>query len=88
MRRVNMHSLRQSFASALIMPGAPVTEVQSLLGHSGPAVTTEGLLALVQECGDRFGGPAGKESDGGRQKSWTVFAHFRACSPDKYRVSI
>jgi integrase len=27
------------FASALIMTGAPVTEVQSLLGHSSPAVT-------------------------------------------------
>ena len=34
-----MHSLRHSFASALIMAGAPVTEVQSLLGHSSPAVT-------------------------------------------------
>ena len=39
LRRVNMHSLRHSFASALIMAGAPVTEVQSLLGHSCPAVT-------------------------------------------------
>ena len=39
LRRVNMHSLRHSFASALIMAGAPVTEVQSLLGHSSPAVT-------------------------------------------------
>src|SRR5260370_29405417 len=39
LRRVKMHSLRHSFASALIMAGAPVTEVQSLLGHSSPAVT-------------------------------------------------
>jgi len=39
LRRVNMHSLRHSFASALIMAGAPVTEAQSLLGHSSPAVT-------------------------------------------------
>jgi len=39
LRRVNMHSLRHSFSSALIMAGAPVTEVQSLLGHSSPAVT-------------------------------------------------
>ena len=38
-RRVNKHSLHHSFASALIMAGAPVTEVQSLLGHSSPAVT-------------------------------------------------
>jgi integrase len=39
LRRVNMHSLRHSFASALIMGGAPVTEVQSLLGHASPAIT-------------------------------------------------
>jgi integrase len=36
---VNMHSLRHSFASALIAKGAPVTEVKSILGHSSPAVT-------------------------------------------------
>jgi integrase len=39
LRQVNMHSLRHSFASALIAKGAPVTEVQSILGHSSPAVT-------------------------------------------------
>ena len=39
LRRVHMHSLRHSFASALVMAGAPVTEVQGLLGHSSPAVT-------------------------------------------------
>jgi integrase len=39
LRRVNMHSLRHSFASALIINGAPVTEVQNLLGHASPAVT-------------------------------------------------
>jgi integrase len=39
LRRVNMHSLRHSFASALIMGGAPVTEVQSLLGHASPEIT-------------------------------------------------
>jgi integrase len=39
LRRVNMHSLRHSFASALIMGGAPVTEVQTLLGHASPAIT-------------------------------------------------
>jgi len=39
LRRVNMHSLRHSFASALIMGGAAVTEVQSLLGHPSPAIT-------------------------------------------------
>jgi hypothetical protein len=34
-----MHSLRHSFASALIMSGASVTEVQALLGHANPAIT-------------------------------------------------
>jgi len=46
LRRVTMHSLRHSFASALIEgddlhPGAPITEVQHLLGHSSPAVTAK-----------------------------------------------
>src|SRR5262249_5815053 len=39
LRRVNMHSLRHSFASALIIGGASVTEVQALLGHANPAIT-------------------------------------------------
>ncbi len=39
LRQVTMHSLRHSFASALIAKGAPVTEVQHLLGHSNPAIT-------------------------------------------------
>jgi len=39
LRRVTMHSLRHSFASALLMSGRPITEVQHLLGHSSPAVT-------------------------------------------------
>jgi integrase len=34
-----MHSLRHSFASALILSGAPVTEVQTLLGHACPTIT-------------------------------------------------
>ena len=39
LRRVNIHSLRHSFASALIMAGTPITEVQALLGHASPAIT-------------------------------------------------
>ena len=39
LRRVDIHSLRHGFASALIERGAPVTEVQYLLGHSKPDVT-------------------------------------------------
>ena len=33
------YPLRHSFASALIMAGAAVTEIQRLLGNSSPAVT-------------------------------------------------
>ena len=39
LRRVDMHSLRHSFASILIASGTPVTEVQTLLGHSSPQTT-------------------------------------------------
>jgi len=39
LRRVDMHSLRHSFASSLIAQGASVTEVQSYLGHSTPVIT-------------------------------------------------
>jgi integrase len=39
LRHVTMHSLRHSFASTLIAQGAPVTEVQHLLGHSNPGIT-------------------------------------------------
>lgn len=50
LRRVNMHSLRHSFASALFMAGAPVTEVQALLGHSSPAVTLKVYSHWFKEC--------------------------------------
>jgi integrase len=39
LRQVNMHSLRHSYASILIMGGASVTEVGQKLGHSSPKVT-------------------------------------------------
>jgi integrase len=39
LRRVKFHSLRHSFASGVIAHGAPVTEVQHLLGHSDPGMT-------------------------------------------------
>lgn len=39
LRKVNMHSSRHSFASALIANGSPVTEVQSILDHSSPVMT-------------------------------------------------
>jgi len=39
LRRVDMHSLRHSFASILIAAGTPITEVQGLLGHSSAQTT-------------------------------------------------
>jgi integrase len=39
LRRVTLHSLRHSFASALLSDGRPVTQVAALLGHSCPTVT-------------------------------------------------
>jgi len=39
LRRVDMHSLRHSFASGLIAQGASVTEVQAYLGHASPTIT-------------------------------------------------
>ena len=39
LRSVNMHSLRHSFASALIEGGASIAEVQSLMGHANPSTT-------------------------------------------------
>lgn len=39
LRNVTVHSLRHSCASAMIAGGAPITEVQSQLGHANPGVT-------------------------------------------------
>jgi len=39
LRRVTLHSLRHSFASALIANGASVVEVAALLGHSNATIT-------------------------------------------------
>jgi integrase len=39
LRRVTIHSLRHTFASALIEQGHPVTEVAHRLGHSSPTIT-------------------------------------------------
>jgi integrase len=37
--KVNFNSLRHSCASAMIMGGAPITEIQHRLGHASPAIT-------------------------------------------------
>ena len=39
LRRVTFHTLRHSCASAMIVSGAPITEVQHRLGHANPAIT-------------------------------------------------
>ncbi|HUY27325.1 MAG TPA: tyrosine-type recombinase/integrase [Candidatus Binataceae bacterium] len=39
LRGGNLKTLRHSFASGMIAAGAPITEVQGLMGHSNPAVT-------------------------------------------------
>jgi integrase len=41
LRRVTFHTLRHSCASAMIMGGAPITEVQHRLGHANPAITLQ-----------------------------------------------
>jgi len=39
LRRIALHTLRHSFASVLIAAGAPITQVQYLLGHAKPTTT-------------------------------------------------
>jgi integrase len=39
LRRVNVKTLRHSYASGLIAAGAPITEVQHRLGHANPGTT-------------------------------------------------
>jgi integrase len=39
LRKVTLHSLRHSFASALIANGSSVVEVAALLGHSNATIT-------------------------------------------------
>lgn len=48
LRHVTMHSLRHSYASALIQHGAPLTEITALLGHASPAITLRVYAHFLQ----------------------------------------
>ncbi len=74
LRRVNMHSLRHSFASALIMGGAAVTEVQALLGHASPAITLKTYSHWFSTADSGAVGRLG-EIILGTTKKWAVSGH-------------
>jgi integrase len=57
LRSVRFHSLRHSFASALIQHGSPITEVQHLLGHADPSIT---LRVYSHWLRDASSGAAGR----------------------------
>ncbi|MGH7779013.1 MAG: tyrosine-type recombinase/integrase [Candidatus Binataceae bacterium] len=94
LRRVNMHSLRHSFASALIMGGAAVTEVQSLLGHASPAITLRiyshwfqtvdsGAVARLSQI--IFGSDVGTPAETG--KKWALSGHSNGHGERQNRLS-
>jgi integrase len=87
LRRVNMHSLRHSFPSALIMAGAPVTEVESLLGHSSQAVTLKVYSHWFKNVETDSVDRLAESLTTGSKKSWTLFGHFGGCSEGKYHIS-
>jgi integrase len=73
LRRVGMHSLRHSFASALVASGAPVTEVQALLGHANPSITLRVYSHHFKKC------ESGALSGLARTlcaRSWTLSGHL------------
>ena len=101
LRRVNMHSLRHSFASALIMGGAAVTEVQSLLGHASPAITLRiyshwfqtvdsGAVGRLSQIilGNDLGsdvGNVGTPAETG--KKWAISGHSNGRAERRNRIS-
>jgi integrase len=101
LRRVNMHSLRHSFASALIMGGAAVTEVQSLLGHASPAITLRiyshwfqtvdsgavGRLSQIILGNDPGTDPGNVSSPAETGKKWAISGHSNGHADRQNRVS-
>ena len=94
LRRVTMHSLRHSFASALLMSGRPITEVQHLLGHSSPAVTLK-VYAHFLPSDENLGtealtqailGPRDGQGGAGVEK-WALSGHSGAEANGANRVS-
>lgn len=59
LRQVGFHSLRHSYASALIANGAAISEVQHLLGHGNAAITlrvyTHFFKNIETDSADRLG---------------------------------
>ena len=49
LRKIGWHALRHTFASHLVMRGAPIKAVQELLGHASP-VTTRRYVQLPAEA--------------------------------------
>jgi integrase len=84
LRRVDMQSLRHSFASALIAQGCSVTEVQHYLGHSKPTTTlsiyshwfSHTQTDAVQQFAQRV-----------LSGNWTPNGHLDAQSSDKKAVT-
>jgi len=48
LKKVTMHSLRHSFATMALANGATIKDVQSLLGHSDPALTLRVYSHVLQ----------------------------------------
>ena len=40
-KKMNMHSLRHTYASILLSQGTPITEVSAYLGHANPQISLE-----------------------------------------------
>jgi integrase len=87
LRRVNVHSLRHSFASGLIMARAPVTEVQALLGHSSPGVTLKVYSHWFKNVETDSVEGLAKGLLSGAKNLGHSFGHFRGCPGGSIGVS-
>jgi len=72
LRKVDMHSLRHSFASGLLAQGTPVTEVQRYLGHADAVITLRVYAHRLREV--RTDAVA-RFTSGVLAGAWTPFGH-------------